>query len=194
MPRIITEYHAEVRKKIVDAAYSLFLEKGFHATTMEGIAKVLGVTKPALYQYYPGKDELYAAVAERCRQELKGILERSYEGRTIEEGSAALFDLLVQYVPQFNGMYSEMMLLAPHHEQMRAVLLEDRREDIRVIERFIAQQQETGLVSDRLNAHTLAIACDALVNGLLIDIMMGMDADVAKGVWMDAVMRLVRVD
>ena len=60
-----------------------------------------------------------------------------------------------------------MMLLAPHNEKMRAVLLEDRMEDIRVIERFIAYQQETGLVSRKLDARTLAIACDALVSGLL---------------------------
>ena len=59
---------------------------------MEGIAGALGVTKPALYQYFPGKEELYAAVAEHARQELRGILERSYHNRDIREGSAALFE------------------------------------------------------------------------------------------------------
>ena len=64
MPRIIQEYRDEVRKKIVEAAYDLFLQKGYHATTMSAIADSLGVTKPALYQYFPGKEELYAC---RCR-------------------------------------------------------------------------------------------------------------------------------
>jgi AcrR family transcriptional regulator len=194
MPRIIQEYREEVKRKIVSAAFTLFLEKGYHSTTMEEIAESLGVTKPALYQYFPGKEDLFAAVAEHARQELKGTLERSYAGRNIRDGSAALFDALLHYVPQFNGMYSEMLLLAARNERLRTVLMQDRLEDIRVIEHFIAHQQETGLVSDRLDPRVLAVACDALANGLLMDVMMGMDADEAKEVWIAAVMRLARME
>ena len=55
---------------------------------MEDIAGALGVTKPALYQYYKGKEDLYAAVAEHARQELKGILDRSYQDRDILRAAA----------------------------------------------------------------------------------------------------------
>jgi AcrR family transcriptional regulator len=194
MPRIIQEYREEVKHKIVDAAFTLFTKKGYHATTMGEIAESLGVTKPALYRYFPGKEDLFAAVAEHARQELKGTLERSYAGRNIPEGSAALFDALVQYVPQFNTMYSEMLLLASRNERLRTVLTEDRIEDIRVIERFIASQQETGLVSSRLDPRVLAVACDALANGLLMDVMIGMDREEAKAVWIAAVEQLSRAD
>ncbi len=194
MPRIIPEYHEEVKRKIVEAAFTRFLRKGYHGTTMGEIAESLGVTKPSLYRYFPGKEDLFAAVSEHARQELKGILEQSYAGRNIRDGSAALFDALLHYVPQFNGMYSEMLLLAAHNEHLRTVLTQDRFEDIRVIERFIAYQQGTGLVSDQLDPRVLAVACDALANGLLMDVMMGMDKDEAKDVWIAAVMRLVRVE
>jgi AcrR family transcriptional regulator len=190
MPRIIQEYRGEVRKKIVEAAYSLFLQKGYHATTMSAIADVLGVTKTALYQYFPGKEDLYAAVAEHGREELAAILERSFNKRDIRNGSEILFDTLSRYTPQFNGIYSEMMMLAMHNERIRNLLHEDRIEDIRVVERFIARQQETGLVSGQLNPRVLAIACDALMNGLLIDIMAGMDKEEAKKIWITAVTRL----
>ncbi len=86
MPRIIQEYKEEVRKKIVEAAYTLFLHKGYHATTMNAIAGSLGVTKPALYQYFPGKEELYAAVAEHGREELAAILEQSFTKRDLRTG------------------------------------------------------------------------------------------------------------
>jgi AcrR family transcriptional regulator len=192
MPRIIQGYREEVKEKIVGAAFTLFIGKGYHGTTMGEIAESLGVTKPALYQYFPGKEELFAAVAERARQEFKGTLERSYEGRNIRDGSAALFDALLRYVPQFNGMYSEMLLLAARNEKLRRVLLQDRAEDIRVIESFIARQQEIGLVSQEHDPHILAVACDALANGLLMDVMMGMDADEAKAIWVAAVEQLAR--
>jgi len=194
MPRIIQEYREEVKEKIVRAAFTLFLEKGYHGTTMGEIAESLGVTKPALYQYFPGKEDLFAAVAEEARRELKGILERSYSGRDIRDGSAALFDALLNYVPKFNSMYSEMLILAARNERLRTVLMQDRFGDIRVIERFIAGQQKTGLVSDRLDPRVLAIACDALANGLLVDVIMGMDKDEAKTVWIGAIGQLVRTE
>ena len=194
MPRIIPGYKEEVRKKIVKVAYNLFLNKGYHKTTMDEIAGALGVTKPALYQYFPGKEDLYGAVAEHSRQELKGILERSYQKRDIRGGSAALFDAISRYAPQHHGVYAEMMLLAPRNERIRLLLEEDRREDIRVTERFIAHQQEIGFVSSRLDSRVLAIACDAIINGLLLDIMAGMDREEAKKVWIAALEQLVRAE
>lgn len=194
MPRIIPGYKEEVRKKIVGAAYRLFLTEGYHGTTMDGIAGALGVTKPALYQYFPGKEDLYAAVAEHARQELKGILEHSYQNRDIRGGSEALFDAVSRYAPQYQGMYSEMMLIAPHNERIRQILEEDLREDVRVIERFISRQQETGFVSSSLDSRVLAIACHALVNGLLLDIMAGMDKEEAKKIWIASVEAMIRAE
>ena len=192
MPRIIGEYRDDVKKKIIRTAFTHFLEKGYHGTTMSSIAESLGVTKPALYQYFPGKEDLFAAVAELARDEFKGTLERSYAGRDLKEGSAALFDALLHYVPQFNSMYAEMLLLATRNERIRAVLVQDRREDIWVIERFIRRQQETGLVSRDLDPRVLALACDALANGLLMDVLMGMDKVEAKAVWIAAITQLTR--
>jgi hypothetical protein len=89
-------------------------------------------------------------------------------------------------------MFSEMMLLSAHNERLRIVLHQDRTEDIRIIEHFITSQQETGYVSPRLNSRNLAIACDALVNGLLLDILAGLAKEEAKKIWLDTVIRLVQ--
>lgn len=194
MPRILPGYREEVRKKIVKAAYSLFLQKGYHKTTMEEIASLLGVTKPAIYQYFPGKEDLYAAVAEHGREELAAILERSFNNRDLRAGSEIMFDTLARYTPQFNSMYSEMMLLAAHNERIRDLLRQDRIEDIRIVEQFIARQQGTGLISGKLDSRVLAIACDALVNGLLIDIMAGLDKEEAKKIWIATVTQLTNMD
>lgn len=194
MPRILTGYREEVRKKIVEAAYSLFLQKGYHRTTMEEIASLLGVTKPAIYQYFPGKEDLYAAVAEHGREELAAILERSFNNRDLRAGSEIMFDTLARYTPQFNSMYSEMMLLAAHNERIRDLLRQDRIEDIHIVEQFISRQQRTGLISGKLDSRVLAIACDALVNGLLIDIMAGLDKEEAAKIWIAAVTQLTSMD
>jgi hypothetical protein len=122
------------------------------------------------------------------------ILERTFNKRDLRSGSEVLFDTLAGYTPRFNDIYSEMMLLAAHNEQIRTLLRQDRIEDINLVESFITRQQERGLVSVQLNPRELAITCDALINGLLIDIMAGMDKEEAKKIWIAAVSRLIRTD
>lgn len=192
MPRILPEYKEEVRKKIIDTAYHLFMIRGYHGTTMEDIAGALGVTKPAIYQYFPGKEDLFAAVSGRGRQELKRILEQSYRDRDLRGGSEALFDSLSRYTPQFFGMFSEMMLLAPRNERIRQILEEDRREDLLVIERFISRQQENAQIPSRLDPRTLALASHAIIGGLLLDMSTGLDREEAKRIWITTVESLLR--
>lgn len=48
----------DVRKKILDAAESLFAQKGFDATGIDLIAKTAGITKSLIYYYFESKDEI----------------------------------------------------------------------------------------------------------------------------------------
>lgn len=47
------------REEILDAARRVLLQKGIAATTLEAVAREVGVTKTALYYYYPSKDALF---------------------------------------------------------------------------------------------------------------------------------------
>ncbi len=53
------------RNQILGAARKLFLEQGFAETSMEAIREEAGVSKPTVYNYYPGKEELFADVLRR---------------------------------------------------------------------------------------------------------------------------------
>ena len=48
--------------ELLDAALTLFVEKGFAATRSEEVAALAGVSKGTLYLYYPSKEELLKAV------------------------------------------------------------------------------------------------------------------------------------
>ena len=50
------------REEIVDAARRVLLKNGIVATTLDAIAKEVGLTKAALYYYYPSKDALFFEV------------------------------------------------------------------------------------------------------------------------------------
>src|ERR1700753_3665047 len=52
------------RRQLLGAAQEVFVAKGYHAAAMDEIAERPGVSKPVLYQHFPGKLELYLALLE----------------------------------------------------------------------------------------------------------------------------------
>jgi AcrR family transcriptional regulator len=71
---------AEVRGRIVDAAYESFWRLGFRRSSVDSIAARAGLTKRTVYAYFRSKDDLLAAVLQRydelAAQRLKHIGDR----------------------------------------------------------------------------------------------------------------------
>jgi AcrR family transcriptional regulator len=67
------------RKQLLAAAQEVFVAQGYHAAAMDDIAERAGVSKPVLYQHFPGKLDLYLAlldthcdaIVERVRDAMK---------------------------------------------------------------------------------------------------------------------------
>lgn len=58
---------AEARPdEVLDAALELFIEKGFSATKVEEIARRAGLSKGAVYLYFPSKDALVEGLVRRA--------------------------------------------------------------------------------------------------------------------------------
>jgi AcrR family transcriptional regulator len=55
----------KVEERILDAAGSVFLERGFSGASVDEIAEVACAGKPTIYARFPGKEALFAAVVER---------------------------------------------------------------------------------------------------------------------------------
>ena len=52
----------ERRRQLIAAAADLFLHKGYHATTMDDVARCAGMSKKTIYQVFSGKSELLDAL------------------------------------------------------------------------------------------------------------------------------------
>ena len=63
-------------RELLDAALTLFVEKGFAATRAEEVAQRAGVSKGTLYLYYPSKEELFKAVV---RHNLSSLIAEGLE-------------------------------------------------------------------------------------------------------------------
>src|SRR5690348_16120048 len=73
------------RKQLLAAAQEVFVANGYHAAAMDDIAERAGVSKPVLYQHFPGKLELYLALldtqAERLSAAVHEALARTDDNR-----------------------------------------------------------------------------------------------------------------
>ena len=58
----------DTKKRILETALELFAQRGYLGTSMSDIAQRLGITKPALYKHYTGKQEILDQIAARMNQ------------------------------------------------------------------------------------------------------------------------------
>lgn len=73
---------SERRKQLLDAAREIFVSAGYHQAAMDDIAERAGVSKPVLYQHFPGKLELYLALLDLHITDLVGRIESSMRETT----------------------------------------------------------------------------------------------------------------
>ena len=52
------------KERILDAALTLFAENGYNGTSVEQIAKAVGIKAPSLYKHYKGKEDILNALID----------------------------------------------------------------------------------------------------------------------------------
>lgn len=68
---IPSERAEETRRRIIDAATTLFAEHGFHSTSMNDVIAAAGSTKGGFYFHFPSKAALALAVVEATRERFR---------------------------------------------------------------------------------------------------------------------------
>ena len=71
--------------RILDAAEALFAERGYAGATLRDVAAAVGLRTPSLYNHFPNKESLYAAVLERGISPVLDVLTEVVEARDRSE-------------------------------------------------------------------------------------------------------------
>ena len=120
----------ERRRQLLDAALEVFVSQGYHAAAMDDIAERAGVSKPVLYQHFPGKLELYLALLDQSVDELVATVRDALESTTDnKQRVAATFTAYFEYV-------------AGEGQAFRLVFESDLSNEAAVRERLERGQQE----------------------------------------------------
>lgn len=142
MPKDKLKKGETTRLTIEDAAIELFMEQGYHATSMRQIAERAGLALGGIYNHFASKDEIFEAIVVD-KHPYKRILPLVMEtpGETAEEflrnaftvtvtelgGNPVYIKLMMIEMVEFNGKHGAVMLkeiapkVLPVFEQMLKV-------------------------------------------------------------------------
>lgn len=86
------------KETIVQTALRLFLQNGYEKTSMNDIAREVGITKPAIYHHFKNKDELFHEVLSLFFEEMgKWSRDRFGSCKTLKELLRAFFQSLKSF-------------------------------------------------------------------------------------------------
>ena len=134
MLRAVAEQTVDRRRELLDAAATVFAQKGFHASRVGDIAEEAGVAHGLLYHYFRSKEEV-----------LETIFRENWGALVVETQRIEAADLpLREQLRRFAGLYLGSWLITP--------------EAIRVLVREIARSPDVGGRVDEIRAVFLALA------------------------------------
>ncbi|HEY8457083.1 MAG TPA: TetR/AcrR family transcriptional regulator [Actinopolymorphaceae bacterium] len=94
------------RAQLLEAAQQVFVAVGYHAAAMDDIAERAGVSKPVLYQHFPGKLELYLALLDSSCDALVEAVRRALAStHDNEERVAATMNAYLDFVEDEGGAF-----------------------------------------------------------------------------------------
>ncbi|MEM1218838.1 MAG: TetR/AcrR family transcriptional regulator [Bacteroidota bacterium] len=129
------EQFAQIRQRsqqaILDAALSLFAEKGYFATSISMIAKEAGVSKGLMYNYYGGKEDLLRAIIYDAVETGENWMNEEMSTQASpEEHLIHIVELMIHQIKENPRYWRLMTSLAFQREALAPIMLEieDKKE------------------------------------------------------------------
>jgi len=155
----------ERRQQIISLAAGLFDQSGYSNTTMDDIAREVGVAKPTLYHYFPSKDDILHAIHE----EFIDLLISRHEARagTGLQPEQLLLEAMADILELMETHRGHVRVFFEHHRELPAEargpirVKRDRYE--KIVEDLIGEGIEMGVLR-QTDAHLATLATFGMCN------------------------------
>jgi TetR/AcrR family transcriptional repressor of mexJK operon len=138
-------------RRLIDVARSLFVVKGYAATSMDEVAAAARMSKTTLYTRYPSKAELFAAVIA-AHADSTGVLVDPAElaGLPVPEALQTIAERFVEVTCHPEAIRLQLVYESEGSQLPEVVAAFERsgpERDIAVVERYLAAKVEQGELS-----------------------------------------------
>jgi AcrR family transcriptional regulator len=163
----------QTRARLLDAAATVFTERGYDRATLDEVAAAAGLTKGAVYSSFTGKEELfYALMRQRIgeRVVLAGrAVDRQDSAREMMRDAGSAVASLIESESDWHLLFIEFWSRAVRDPALREEFTHERRSARALIARFLQQRAVEAGVQLPAEPEQLAIAVLALSNGIAIE-------------------------
>lgn len=179
-----------VRERILDAALRLFVDKGFHHTSMPDIVRASGTSVGAVYHHFGSKDELARYLHRQLVEQFVRIADE--EVLTLEGARARIRGytaMLFRLTEEDRYFVSYLIFARP------AAVVEDNltvcsREGLEVTRHIIADGRAAGEIRDLddrilcgLVSGSIMRLIDLRLDGVIIEPLTGMVDETVDAIW-----------
>ena len=167
----MSEEHVQARRaQILKGARRTFAREGYEGATVAKLEQEIGLSRGAIFNYYPDKWSLFLALVRRDRYRFYEVLEK--------EGLDGLLRLLTQESPEWLGVYFELA----HRLRTNPELMEDLKEAApdesqRSLALFESWQQE-GKVRGDVSLEIVIHFMNVVANGLALGTSLGLQFEI----------------
>jgi AcrR family transcriptional regulator len=150
-------------EQLLDVADRLFAERGFHAASMDELARRAGVSKPVIYDHFGSKEQLFTTCVRRTGEVLADRVEKAVREETdprarLRAGSIAYFRFLEEQLQAWAVLFADEEVRDARFAA-EASRIRHRQSDLMIT--LMAESSGTALGHEdraRLEAMALAIA------------------------------------
>ena len=150
------------RNAILQAALRLFAERGYHATTIEAIAREAGIAKGLVYNYFSSKQELLRQLVLLGFREFEELLPELLRTADPVQRLHVLFELsgkLIQEKTEFYRLYMMVLLQVNRDKELGKIIQEYSRTLYAETEEIL---RELGVPAVETEARLLAALLDGI--------------------------------
>ncbi|GAA2151799.1 MULTISPECIES: TetR/AcrR family transcriptional regulator [Glycomyces] len=153
------------RDAIVAAAVPVFGRYGFRKTTMDLLAQAAGVSRPAVYQYFPNKTAVFRAVVETVGAELHAAaLAASATGVTTADRLFALLRVKLDFAASTVAADYRQELVREAAALAADLVAESEARYAALVTAVLEDAPELDLLGDAMSAEDAAVLLtDAMV-------------------------------
>jgi AcrR family transcriptional regulator len=173
---------AATRTRLVAAAAAVINRVGYHGTDSNRIARAAGYAPGTFYKHFPDKQAiLLAAYEEWVTTEWQAIAVALRAGGSADVLARRIVDLALRLHRRWRGLRSSLLSLVPIDPEVRRFYRGQRRRQLQMLSELRAALRGPAHTAedDAVLLFTLERTCDAVANGELRDLGLGLTPTVA---------------
>ncbi len=170
VPKVSQEHIDARREQILAGAQRAFARHGYDGATVAKLEEEIGLSRGAIFNYYPSKRDLFAALAAGVG--------RRYGDLVLESGLEAAVRAMAEEDPDWLGVLLETEARLRHDPDFqRRLEAASEQKSPRLVDWFAARQAD-GAFRDDVEARELGRFATTVLNGFALRVVGGEETDV----------------